>query len=229
MPGRGTRTARRSPTRGTSTATAPTDSTEPAPSHTYTSVGTYTARLTVTDADDRTAVSNLDHRGRQHRPRGRAACSRRSGGFFEFGDTDRATRSSSPTRRTGRASTATGSSSSPRSGHDEHAHGYEQYRGCSGTLPLPGDEGHTGANIFGTITATYTDDGAAGAAPLDGQDTVVLRTKRTEAEYFDVTGRLPGSTSSGAPGVTIENTSDTAGGGKNVGLHRAGRLVRLRT
>ncbi len=39
---------------------------------TYTTVGNYTARLTVTDGDGRTAVSNLDDRGRQHRPGGRA-------------------------------------------------------------------------------------------------------------------------------------------------------------
>ena len=42
----------------------------------------------------------------------------------------------------------------PGLGHDQHSHGYELYQGCEGSFPLPGDAGHVGANIFGTIMST---------------------------------------------------------------------------
>ncbi|MBD8870412.1 ThuA domain-containing protein [Nocardioides donggukensis] len=197
-----------------------TDSTEATPTHTYTEVGNYTARLTVTDEDGRTAVSNIDIVVGNTAPEVELVLPV-DGGFFEFGDTMKyevvVTDPEDGEIDCDRVVVQ------PALGHDEHAHGYEQYTGCSGTLPLPGDEGHVGANIFGTITATYTDGGGAGGvAPLDGQDTVVLHTKRTEAEFFDSTGRLEGSTSPGAAGVIRETAGDSAGGGQNVGYIEPG-------
>ena len=50
-----------------------------------------------------------------------------------------------------------------------------------------------------------------------GTTSVVLQDKHHQAEHFDTTGRLAGSTSTGDPGVTIEATSDTAGGTSNIG------------
>jgi PKD repeat protein/glucose/arabinose dehydrogenase len=196
-----------------------TDSTEATVSHTYTEVGDYTARLTVTDVDGRTAVSNLDIVVGNSAPTVKLDLPL-NGGFFEFGDTVRY--KVTVTDPEDGQIDCNDVIVQPALGHDEHAHGYEQYRGCEGSFPIPGDEGHVGANIFGTITATYTDKGAPGASPLKGQDTIVLHTKRTEAEFFDTTGRLKGSTSGGDPGVRVEDTGDTAGGGKNVGYIEPG-------
>ena len=195
------------------------DSTEAKVSHTYTEVGDYTARLTITDVDGRTAVSNIDIVVGNTVPTVKLDLPL-NGGFFEFGDTVRY--KVTVTDAEDGQIDCNDVVVQPALGHDEHAHGYEQYRGCEGAVPIPGDTGHVGANIFGTITATYTDKGAPGASPLKGQDTVVLHTKRTEAEFFDTTGRLKGSTSGGDPGVQVENTGDTAGGGKNVGFIEAG-------
>ncbi|NYD57415.1 PKD repeat protein/glucose/arabinose dehydrogenase/type 1 glutamine amidotransferase [Nocardioides marinisabuli] len=196
-----------------------TDSTEPTASHTYTEVGDYTARLTVTDAGERTAVSNIDIVVGNTAPEVELVLPL-DGGFFSFGDTMRY--EVVVTDAEDEEIDCDNVVVQPALGHDEHAHGYEQYRGCSGTVPLPGDEGHVGANIFGTITATYTDGGGEGVGSLTGQDTVVLHTKRTEAEYFQSTGRLADSTSSGTPGVQTETTGDTAGGGKNVSYVEGG-------
>ncbi|WP_205859598.1 ThuA domain-containing protein [Phycicoccus flavus] len=199
-----------------------TDSTDVTTSHTYTEVGDYTARLTVTDADGRTAVSNLDIVVGNTAPTVEIVAPV-DGGFFEFGDTIAyEVKVTDPEDGEIDCDKVV---VQPALGHDEHAHGYEQYTGCSGTLPLPGDEGHVGANIFGTITATYTDDGADGASALTGQDTVVLHTKRTEAEFFDATGRV-GDGTNGDPGVIIEDASDDLGGGSNIGYIEPGDWIR---
>src|SRR5699024_928187 len=105
----------------------------------------------------------------------------------------------------------------PALGHDEHAHSGDQYRGCEGEVPVEGDKGHIGANIFGVITVTYTDQGADGVDPLTSQEIIILQPKRKEAEYFSETGRLPDSTSTGDPGVQVEDTEDV-GGGQNIGF-----------
>ncbi|WP_205471609.1 ThuA domain-containing protein [Nocardioides sp. SYSU D00038] len=195
------------------------DSTDESPTHTYTEAGDYTARLTVTDEDGRTAVSNLAITSGNTAPTVELVLPA-EGGFFEFGDTMKykvvVTDPEDPTIDCNRVVVQ------PALGHDEHNHGYELYTGCEGVFPLPGDEGHVGANIFGTITAKYTDSGAPGTSALQGSDTIVVHTKRKEAEYFDNTGRLAGSTSGGDPGVVTEDTGDTQGGTKNVGFIEPG-------
>ncbi|SFD72171.1 ThuA domain-containing protein [Streptomyces aidingensis] len=190
------------------------DSTDPAPSHTYTEAGRYTARLTVTDSEGRSAVSNLDITAGNTAPVIEVAAPL-NGGFFEFGDTIRY--EVAVTDPDGGPVDCQDVVVQPGLGHDEHSHGYEQYHGCTGTFPLPGDEGHIGANIFGTVTVTYTDQGNGDAPPLTTQEVLVLQPKHREAEHFDATGRLASSTAGGDPGVQRETTGDTAGGGQNIG------------
>lgn len=186
-----------------------TDSTEAKPSHTYTTAGVFTARLTVTDSDGRTAVSNRTITAGNTAPTITVEAPL-DGGFFDFGDTIRyKVTVTDPEDGTVDCNDVI---TQPALGHDEHAHGYEQYRGCTGTFPLPGDQGHVGANIFGIVTVTYTDKGAPGTGTITTQKVVQLQPKTREAEYFDETGG-PGA----APGVQVETTGDTAGGGKNIG------------
>jgi PKD repeat protein/glucose/arabinose dehydrogenase len=198
------------------------DSTEESATHTYESVGDYTARLTVTDEGGRTAVANVDIVVGNTEPVVKLVAPV-DGGFFDFGDT--MAYRVEVTDAEDAEIDCNDVIVQPALGHDEHNHGYEQYRGCQGTLPLPGDEGHVGADIFGTITAKYTDKGAEGVSELTGQDTVVLHTKHKEAEFFDKTGRLAGSTATGDPGVTTEDTGDSEGGGKNIGFIEAGDWI----
>ncbi|MCK1816117.1 ThuA domain-containing protein [Streptomyces sp. XM4011] len=191
-----------------------TDSTETSPTHTYTEAGRFTARLTVTDEEGRSSVSNLDITAGNSAPVIEVNAPL-NGGYFSFGDSIAYEVSVSD------AEDGTIDCDrvivQPGLGHDEHSHGYEQYRGCSGVFPLPGDEGHTGANIFGTVTVTYTDLGHGDAPPLTTQEVLVLQPKHREAEHFDRTGRVPGAPSGGTPGVEVEPTGDTAGGGQNIG------------
>ena len=75
------------------------------------------------------------------------------------------------------------------------------------------------------IEAVYTDNGATGAPALTGRDIHVLQPKRKQAEFFTTTGRAPGVTGGGDPGVQTEATGDTAGGGQNVGFIENGDYV----
>nr|WP_211239716.1 ThuA domain-containing protein [Jiangella gansuensis] len=191
-----------------------TDSTDQEATHTYTEAGDYTVALTVTDADDLADVANVEIVAGNTAPEISVAWPP-NGGFFDFGDTI--------AYDVGVTDAEDGAGECPRVvtqpalGHDDHSHGYEQYFGCTGVFPLPGDAGHIGANIFGTVSVTYTDDGAPGVSPLTSQEVLVLQPKRREAEHFDSTGRLTGSTSGGDPGVQVETTGDDLGGGQNIG------------
>ncbi|WP_345458255.1 ThuA domain-containing protein [Nocardioides marinquilinus] len=199
------------------------DSTQAQVSHTYEDEGEYTARLTVTDEGGRTAVSNINIVVGNTAPTVELVAPV-EGGFFEFGDTMRySVEVTDP--EDGDAIDCQRVVVQAGLGHDEHSHGYEQYRGCEGVLPLPGDEGHNGANIFGTITATYTDGGSGDVPALSGQDVIVVHTKRKEAEFFDETGRVGGGTA-GDPGVVRETSSDSAGGGQNIGYVEPGDWIR---
>jgi cytochrome c len=192
-----------------------TDATGPEVSHTYTEPGTFLAALTVTTQDGRSAVRDVEIVAGNtaptitvHAPIG--------GGFFDFGDQIRyeVTVTDPEDGEVDCDDVVT----QPALGHDEHAHGYEQYFGCEGLFPLPGDEGHIGANIFGVVTVTYTDHGGAGGAkPLTSQEVVLLHTKQKEAEYFTEHGRVPDGAGDDDPGVQTEATSDE-GGGQNIGF-----------
>ncbi len=190
------------------------DSYDAIATHTYTEAGRYPARLTVTDTEGRSAVSTVDITAGNSAPTVEVTAPV-DGGFFEFGDT--IAYEVTVTDPEDGEIDCQDVVVQPALGHDEHSHGYEQHHGCTGTFPLPGDEGHTGANIFGTVTVTYTDQGNGDAPPLTTQEVLVLQTKHREAEHFDTTGRLASSTDGGAPGVTPEATGDTDGGGQNIG------------
>ncbi|WP_309112821.1 ThuA domain-containing protein [Saccharothrix sp.] len=201
-----------------------TDSTDTAPSHTYTVNGDYTARLTVTDGGGRSAVANV-RIVVGNTPPVVTLTAPTDGGFIDFGD------------QVSYKVTVTDAEDGtidcqqvivqPALGHDEHSHGYEQYRGCEGLALMSGDEGHVGANIFGVLTAKYTDKGGNGASPLTGESILVLQPKHKEAEYYTATGRTADGIGEDSPGVQRETTSDT-GGGQNIGFITDGDWFSLR-
>ena len=184
------------------------DATTPTASFTYTTAGNYTARLTVTDAGGRSGTSNIDIVAGNTAPTVELTLPL-DGGFIEFGDTVKyEVTVTDPEDGTIDCSRVV---VQPGLGHDQHSHGYEQYTGCSGSFVLPGDAGHSVANVFGTVTATYRDSGSGAAGPLTGVDGAVLHTKHKEAEFFDQTGRT-GSETAGTAGVVTQTTTDTNGG-----------------
>ncbi|MEE6287399.1 ThuA domain-containing protein [Georgenia sp. MJ173] len=189
-------------------------STDANPAHTYTTAGNYTATLTVTKDGGPSASATVPITAGNTAPTITVETPP-NGGFFNFGDVIEY--SVTVTDPEDGEIDCENVIVPPALGHAEHTHPYDQYFGCEGAIPLHGDTGHIGANIFGVITVTYTDEGAEGVAPLTTQEVIILQPKRKEAEYFSETGRLPGSTNSGDAGVQTEDTEDV-GGGQNIGF-----------
>ncbi|MEU4676585.1 ThuA domain-containing protein [Micromonospora sp. NPDC023737] len=192
-------------------------STEANPTHTYAAAGNFAAQLTVTNPKGRTAVANVPVTVGNTAPTVTIEFPP-DGGFFDWGDQVRYTiKVTDP---------EDGEIDCDRVqlqvllGHDEHAHPLEQHTGCTGLVQTQLASGHGAeANVFSVFEATYTDlGGVEGAGPLTGRAIEQLQPKRKQAEYFTATGRAPGSTGGGDPGVQRETTGDTAGGGQNIGF-----------
>ena len=69
-------------------------------------------------------------------------------------------------------------------GHDSHGHAEATANGCTGTLPTIAEDVSHGGNVFGIVSASYTDlGGAAGVPALTTVDQVAIRQKRQEVEF----------------------------------------------
>lgn len=202
-----------------------TTSTEAAPSHTF-AAGTYNVVLTATDADGRSGLSSVSVISGNTRPTVTVTAPV-DGGFFQFGDQikfdvtvtdpeDGSTTSQTISCDDVHVQNQLGHVS----GSDSHAHPMSQTTGCTGVVQTLEDGGHGGdVHLFWVIEGSYTDKGAPGGVPsLTGTTSVVLQDKHHQAEHFDSTGRLPGSASTGDPGVQKETTSDPLGGTQNIGF-----------
>ena len=192
-------------------------STEANPTHTFTTAGTYTVRLTVDRLDRQVRhVDGRRHR-RQHAADGRA---RRppQGGVYDWGDEiaykvdrhrprgrddrllegRRHRRASSTTR----AATPTCTRASNKTG-------------CEGTIEVEQESGHEkSANIALVLTATYTDNGARRARSRStGADDPAPDPEADPGRALHRPDRHPAST-----------TRAGAEGGRRVGCTDAGRL-----
>ena len=149
------------------------------------------------------------------------------GGFFEFGDTIRyevdghrprgrrrstATRSSC-SRPSATTSTPTATSSTPAAPAASRCPATRATSAPTSSAPSPRPTPTTGAG------------GVVRAAPA--RTPIVLHTKRKEAEFFDSTGRLAGSTSAGDAGVHQRDHRRHRRRRPERRLHRGRRLVRL--
>ena len=138
------------------------DSIEPNPTFTYTANGVYTARLTVTDSSGKTASANTTITVGNTSPTVNVTVPV-DGGLFAFGDTIPF------------SVTVTDPEDGPIDcsrvevtfvlGHDSHGHAESTANGCSGTLPTFAEDVSHGGNVFGIVSASYTDLGGAPGVP----------------------------------------------------------------
>jgi PKD repeat protein/glucose/arabinose dehydrogenase/type 1 glutamine amidotransferase len=194
-----------------------TDSTDANPTVTYNTNGNFSATLTVSDEGSRTATANVPITVGNSAPTVTLNLPP-NGGFFDWGDQVRfGVTINDPEDGTINCDDVHLQSIL---GHDTHGHPLDQYTGCAGAVQTTLSSGHSdGDNVFAVLEATYTDKGGAGgAAPLTGRAQALLQPKHKQAEFFSATGRVPGSTSGGDPGVQVETTSDTQGGFRNIGF-----------
>ena len=157
------------------------DSTDPNPTYTYTTRGQFTARLTVYDSSGKSAAANTTITVGNTAPTVNVTVPV-EGGLFSFGD----------------SILFTVSVTDPEDGaidcsrvavtfvlaHDTHGHAEETIHGCSGVLPTLAEDASHGGNVWGVVSASYTDLGGAGGVPA--LTTVAqndVRQKRQEVEF----------------------------------------------
>ncbi|MFH9262676.1 ThuA domain-containing protein [Streptomyces sp. NPDC017546] len=173
------------------------------PTYTYKKNGTYTATLTAEDPTGRTGSASV------HVTVGNTAPTvelelPEDGQLFEFGDAvPFKVNVSDPEDGT---IDCTKVEVKFTLGHDSHGHDITTEHGCEGTIKTAMEGGHDpNANIYGGISASYTDNGGGGQAKLTGKDASRLQPKHRQAEHFDASS-----------GVTTPSKS-SAHGGKTVG------------
>jgi cytochrome c len=189
-------------------------STEPNPTHTYTSEGDFTAVLTVTDVQGRTGTANVAISAGNTEPDVEIVWPA-NGTVFTYGDTVDWEVAVDDVED---GSTADGEIDCSDItvelvlGHDEHGHPMQEASGCSGSFVLHPDSGHTDTDrITYAIEARYTDAGSPEGTvdPLLGRDLVSMQPARKQAEHYTV-----------GTEVRTEETGDPMGGALNVAFIR---------
>jgi cytochrome c len=181
------------------TSDGTTDSTEAAPSFTYTANGVYTAKLTVTDSSGKSSVLTRTITVGNTAPTVTVTAPV-AGSFFDWGESVPYTVTvNDPEDGTIDCSRVTVTFVL---GHEGHGHGQGSTTGCTGTLPTPADGGdHAGGYLWGGISAEYTDLGGGGQPPLKTIGQTVIQTPRQQAEHAPV-----------RQGVDLTISNDTGGG-----------------
>ena len=193
-----------------------TTSTEANPTHTFTTAGTYSVRLTATDSTGKSGTSTVVINVGNTRPVVELTVPIQ-GGIFDWGDeipyTVQVTDPEDGTIDCNRVTVNVGIF------HDEggnaHVHPGTDRTGCSGTIDAPAESGHEkSANIALVLIANYTDSGGApGSEPLTGASTRRLTPKTIQAEHY--TNHIG----------TQTNTVANAEGGRTVGYTDTGEYI----
>ncbi|MCW3839536.1 ThuA domain-containing protein [Micromonospora yasonensis] len=190
------------------------DSTDPDPQFTYTTAGQYTARLTVLDSSGKSASANTTITVGNTAPKV-TINTPVEGGTYAFGD-------SIPFSVTV-TDPEDGTIDCSRVevtfvlGHDTHGHAEQTVNGCTGVLPTDANDVSHGGNVFGVISASYTDLGGPGGVPaLTTVSQTNVRQKLQEVEFAVEES-----------GTNVATTNDPAGGSQHRGSLGSGDWIAL--
>ncbi|RIJ78647.1 PKD domain-containing protein [Nakamurella silvestris] len=179
------------------------DATGVTASHTYTTIGQFTARLKVTDPQGGTgliskviSVGNVAPVVTINTPA--------DGSFFEWGKAI-PYRITTADAEDGTATVCTRVAWTFGLGHAEHAHPESIGTGCTGAWPTPIDAPEHGATekIYGAVVVTYTDNGHNGVAPAAGEAAIILNPKLQQAEHATVLQGVEVADVEGASGSRV--------------------------
>ena len=168
--------------------------------HTYTALGSYTARLRVTDPQGRIGITSKVISVGNVAPS--IATSTPNGGFFDWGQAvPFVVTTNDP--EDGTATVCSRVAWTFGLGHDAHAHPLSQGTGCQFAIPTPADATEHGEteNIFGVVVIRYTDAGANGVAPATSEVSLILNPKSQEAEWADGTSGVELTADENASGL----------------------------
>jgi PKD repeat protein/glucose/arabinose dehydrogenase len=176
-------------------------STEANPQHVYTKAGRYTAVLTVYDSSgEHTATSTVITAGNTTATV--VVTAPLDGGTFSFGD--KLQYKVTVTDPEDASIDCNDVSVTFVLGHDTHGHGEQTNTGCSGFLPTNAQDVSHGGNVFGVISASYTDKGGSNgqAPPLTGSGQIQVRQKHQEVEFVvNQSGTNTATNTDGGAGV----------------------------
>jgi PKD repeat protein/glucose/arabinose dehydrogenase len=181
-------------------------STEVSPTHTYTQPGRYTAVLTVFDSSgQQTSTSTIITVGNTSPTV--TVTSPLDGGLFSFGDTI-LYKVTVTDPEDGTINCADVSVTFVL-GHDTHGHAEQTSTGCTGTLATDPEDVFHGGNVFGVISATYTDKGGPGGVPtLSTTSQVQIRQRLQEVEHVVTqSGTNTGTNTDGPTGTGVHRGS----------------------
>jgi glucose/arabinose dehydrogenase len=152
-------------------------------SHTYTELGSYTARLRVTDPEGKFTLTSRTISVGNQAPEVIVDYPA-DGGFFDWGQAV-PFRVSTNDAEDGTATVCSRVAWTYGLGHDEHAHPEVAGTGCTGSFRTdPNSPEHgPGALLYGAVVITYTDNGANGLPPASGEATIRLNPKEQQAEH----------------------------------------------
>ena len=154
------------------------------PTHTYTKPGRFTATLTVIDSSGKRTSTSTPITVGNTAPTVTVTVPI-AGGTFAFGDKiPYVVTVTDPDDGTVLCSDIL---TTFVLGHDTHGHGEEEKTGCSGNLQTIADDVSHGGNVFGIISATYTDKGGRGAnsavPPLTTVGQTKINQRKQEVEH----------------------------------------------
>ena len=156
------------------------DSVEPNPTHVYTTRGRFTAKLSVIDSSGKVGSANTTITVGNTSPTVTISTPV-DNGTFAFGDTIPFT--VTVTDPEDGAINCANVTVTFVLGHDTHGHAEASTNGCSGVLPTDAADVSHGGNVFGVISASYTDTGGTGGVPtLTTVEQHQIRQKRNEVE-----------------------------------------------
>ncbi len=156
-------------------------STEANPTHVYTQRGRFTAVLTVFDSSgEKTSTSTVITSGNTSPTV--TVTAPVDGGTFAFGDTIEY--KVSVVDPEDPSINCDDIQVSFVLGHDTHGHELQRRTGCRGFLTTDANDVSHGGNVFGVISAVYTDKGASGGVPaLTTTGQIQIRQKHQEVEF----------------------------------------------
>ncbi|GHC40248.1 ThuA domain-containing protein [Roseibacillus persicicus] len=184
------------------------DSTSPSPTYVFDTPGVYQVQLTVTDGDLLFSRANLTITAGNNAPV-LEFVEPDTFTFFDWGDSVLFSFSVTDVED---GSSATGEITDEdvlfeaSLGHDDHQHNEIQFNGLSGVLEVPRDDSHAfDADLAFVFDAYYTDQGAPGTAPIQGNAKTVIQPKVTMVQTFD-----------GQSGLDVADSGDPVGGNVDV-------------
>ncbi|MER5301143.1 ThuA domain-containing protein [Streptomyces lasiicapitis] len=159
------------------------DSTDPNPSHTYTTKGDFNAQLKVTDSTGKSGYANIPITAGNTAPKVTVETPV-DGKLITFGD-----KIPYKVKVTDPEDGEIDCSKvfvNPALGHDDHEHPTTDIPGCEGTVDTGDLGGHPeGADLTYVLNAKYTDKGGSGTSALTGYGRSVMHPKHKQAEYYD--------------------------------------------